>query len=368
MAKKKNSSEKRGLLSLFFGVTARTAMLMNGGVLVLSYLSMFINPAKAWFFTIFGILFLPLFLINLFLLVWALMRRSRAVVLPILALLPSLLLINRYIQFSDTSEVEDKANLKVVTYNVGRFMMSQSKKFDEPSVCRDSLFAFLRRTDADVISLQEYYTYDADNVKSELSALMPGYQTEYYLNVEPGGAYGNVILTKYPVVGKGKFDFEQSSNLAVYTDIRVGEYTYRVYDCHFESYNISIPRLVQAVSGKDNDAVNAAEEKMRSSITRRPQQVNTILEDIKASPVQAIVTGDFNDTPMSFTYNKLRKGRKDSFVEAGKGLGGTFSGLWPLIRIDYVLFPESWTACSHKVGRLKYSDHYPVTATIATNL
>ena len=52
MAEKK----KKGIGHMLFGLTARTFMLMNAGVLVLSYLSMFVNPAKAWFMTIFGLL------------------------------------------------------------------------------------------------------------------------------------------------------------------------------------------------------------------------------------------------------------------------------------------------------------------------
>ena len=80
--------------------------------------------------------------------------------------------------------------------------------------------------------------------------------------------------------------------------------------------------------------------------------------------MESLVAGDFNDTPMSFTYNKLRQGRKDSFVEAGRGMGGTYSILRPFIRIDYVLFPEKWTGVKHKVRHLKYSDHYPVEASM----
>ena len=106
---------------------------------------------------------------------------------------------------------------------------------------------------------------------------------------------------------------------------------------------------------------------MRSSITRRPKQVDIVLEDIRNSPVESIVTGDFNDTPMSYTYQQLKKGKKDSFVEAGKGLGGTYSGLWPFIRIDYVLLPGSCKVQYHKVVRKPFSDHYPIVTRLKIN-
>lgn len=90
-----------------------------------------------------------------------------------------------------------------------------------------------------------------------------------------------------------------------------------------------------------------------------------VLKDIENCRENVIVTGDFNDTPMSYTYWRLSRKRKDSFKEAGSGAGATFSKLRPLLRIDYILFPESYNALSHKVINKRFSDHYPVEAIIA---
>ncbi len=89
------------------------------------------------------------------------------------------------------------------------------------------------------------------------------------------------------------------------------------------------------------------------------------LSNIQKSPYPAIICGDFNDTPMSYTYWKLSRGRRDSFKDAGKGFGATYSMLQPLLRIDYILSPKDVRATSHKIVKLKYSDHYPVVATFA---
>lgn len=350
-----------GIFGILFGITARTAMLMNAGVLVLSYLSMYVNPSKAWFMTVFGILFILFFAVNLFLLLWALRRRSRAVVIPLVALLPAFFLMGRYIQMGNSPDPDASADIRIVSYNVGKFSQAASRlKLSGAGECADSVFAFLLRTDADVICLQEFHIDDAGAMKKYLASKMDGYASEYYINVDDNGAYGNVTLSRFPVVDKGKFDFDHSSNLAIYTDLRVGDRTVRVYNCHFESYNISVSRLLHALSRNDNETVGEAEEKMRSSITRRPEQVGIILDDIHDSPVESIVAGDFNDTPMSYTYTKLKQGHKDSFMEAGKGMGGTYSLLWPFIRIDYVLFPDFMKAVSHKVKRIGWSDHYPI--------
>ena len=356
MAEKK----KKGFGRFLFGLTARTFMLMNAGVLVMSYLSMYVNPAKAWFMTIFGLLFLVFFMVNLFLLVWALRRHSGAVVIPLLALLPSVFLIGRYVQFSGRDEVSDDA-VTLVDYNVGKFVMHpDNARIGSDEACADSIFSFIRRTGADVVCLQEFHSPKGVDVKDFLAEYMPGYEVEYFTHVNGHGSYGNVILSRFPVLGRGKFDFEESSNMALYADLDIRGRVLRVYDCHFESYSLSLPRLVKAFTSREDGKVQEAEEKMRSSITRRPRQAGIVLEDIRNSPVESIVTGDFNDTPMSYTYQQLKRGRKDTFIEAGKGLGGTYSGLWPFIRIDYVLLPGQCEVLYHKVERKRFSDHFPI--------
>lgn len=361
------AEKKKGIGSILLGLTGRTFMLMNAAVLVMSYLSMYVNPAKAWFMTIFGLLFIVFFIVNILLLLWALRRRSGAAVIPLLALLPSVFLIGRYVQFHGRDDSTEGA-VTVVDYNVGKFVMYPSHaRLESEQACTDSVFAYLRRLDADIICLQEFHSPKGVEVKEYIARYMPGYEIEYFTHINGHGAYGNVILSRFPVTDRGKFDFEESSNMAVYADLDIDGEVFRVYNCHFESYSLSVPRLVKAFTSREDGKVQEAEEKMRSSITRRPQQVDEVLEDIRNSPVESIVTGDFNDTPMSYTYTQLKQGKKDSFVEAGRGMGGTYSGLWPFIRIDYILFPEKCEALYHKVERKRFSDHYPIVTRLKFN-
>ena len=89
-----------------------------------------------------------------------------------------------------------------------------------------------------------------------------------------------------------------------------------------------------------------------------------VFDDIEKCPVEAFVCGDFNDDPMSYTYSRMKRGRKDSFREAGSGFGATYARMWPLLRIDYIMLPERFEAISHQTPRVEYSDHYPVISTI----
>ena len=149
--------------------------------------------------------------------------------------------------------------------------------------------------------------------------------------------------------------------MALYGDYLIADRLFRVYNCHFQSYNISLSGIGKALRSDVGDAVRDTERKMSSSLSLRPRQVDAVIRDIEKSALPCIVAGDFNDTPMSYTYWRLSKGRRDSFMEAGHGFGATYSMLRPLLRIDYVLYPELLTAVFHKVCKEETaSDHYPI--------
>ena len=362
MAKKRKKKSLR-----FFGITSRVLMMIVAGLLILSYLSVLVNPAKAWGLSLMGLAFVPLSVANLFLLLWAIKRSSGSFVIPLLALLPSLFFLGRYAQFSsDEQSVAQDPELKIVSYNVGRFALHDSGAgITSRSQCADSIFTFLNTQNADIICLQEFRISDVDKVRNYLSRKMKGYKADFYLfPMSNGSAFGNVTLSRLPVINKGKLKFDESANLAIYTDYEVHGRRFRVYNCHFESYNISLPGILRGLLHADKAVVSAAGTKMKRSITRRPKQVDKVFSDIENCPIEAFVCGDFNDNPMSYSYYRMTRGRKDSFVEAGEGFGATFAGMWPLLRIDYILLPDRFKALEHETPRLKFSDHYPVVTTV----
>ena len=344
----------------FSRLTFGTASLILSGMLLLSYLSVLVNPAKAWFFTIFGLLFVPLVLLTLFFFIWSLVRRSRMSGLLLVMLLPAVFLIGKYYQFK-APEAEREPTLKVVSYNVGLF--AHGNKGAKRLALADSIAAFLRRTDADIICLQEFFLPNTQNLDAWFRSRFPGYHADYYVLTGESGHAGNVTLSRRPVLYKGKIDFEKSTNLALHTDIQLDSTVLRFYNCHFESYNISPSGIIHSLSHADDEVVEDTGRKMRRSILQRPQQVDAVIKDVDECPVRSVVLGDFNDNPLSYTVYRLSRGRLDTFVQAGKGFGATFRTLWPFLRIDYILYPRDLQAVSYEVPKIKYSDHYPVIAT-----
>lgn len=365
-AKRQKSKAKSRKSGVFFGITSRLLMSVVAALLLLSYASMVVNPARLWFISLSGLFFMPLALANLVLLVWALKRRSRSALIPLLALVPCLLFMGRYVRFSSDEEyVPRDPTLKVVSYNVGRFALADSDAgIADRTQCADSVFAFISAQDADIICLQEFYLKDLNKLRSYVAGKMKGYRAEYYMFPGRNGAFGNVTLSRIPVTGKDKIKFDESANLAIYTDHQVGDRRFRVYNCHFESYNISFTGMVRAVFNADTEVFAETGTKMKRSISRRPKQVHQVLSDIENCPVEAFVCGDFNDNPMSYTYFRMTRGRKDAFVESGRGFGATYARLWPMLRIDYVMVPDRFDALSCEIPRVGYSDHYPVVSIV----
>ena len=344
--------KKRHWLSrLSFG----TVSLVAAGLLILSYLSVVIDPAKGWFFTLFGLLYPLVLPVTLVLWVWSLLRRSSMRGLLTLVLLPSLFFVGRYYRFT-RPEPEREATLKMVSYNVGLF--AHGPKGMERLELADSVSRYLRSLDADVICLQEFFLPHGLPLDYWITQHFPGYKGEFYMLNGKSGHFGNLTLSRKRLTGRGKINFEHSTNMALWTDVKLDSVSLRLYNCHFESYNISIPGLI-----KKDGAVEETEQKMRRSIGERPKQVSAVLKDVESAPVSSLVLGDFNDTPLSYTYFRLLRGRRDSFVRGGKGFGSTYSILWPLLRIDYILYPQELTGVSYQVERVKYSDHYPIIAT-----
>ena len=80
-----------------------------------------------------------------------------------------------------------------------------------------------------------------------------------------------------------------------------------------------------------------------------------------------IVCGDFNDSPTSFAYGTLSKGLKDAFIESGSGLGNTYIGPFPSLRIDYILYDKSFDSYNYKSINTNYSDHKLIETLLIKN-
>lgn len=359
-----------------FGALFRTILIVCGIAMLLSYSAVYINPAKFNIPLFFGLYFIPILAVNVLLFIIALLRRSASAWIPFFVLIPSLLYAERFYNLGFDKEVtREGIRLTIESCNVGMFSGAKGKnernlsKIKEREWNKSEFDKHFRETNADIICLQEFLVDDIAQVDTLFSQYK--YRTHHMFKIKNGKYFGNIILSKFPITNNGHIGFKHSTNLSIYADIDHYGRTVRIYNNHLESYNVSFSKLVEKFGhSKDlttteikNDIVET-HEKMLNTFLKRTEQVDKILTTINSSSVPTIICGDFNDTPMSYTYNRLCKERKDSFMEAGKGFGATYAPLWPLLRIDYILFPDEYECYEHTTHKIGLSDHYPISATI----
>jgi len=101
--------------------------------------------------------------------------------------------------------------------------------------------------------------------------------------------------------------------------------------------------------------------KFKTAFQKRALQVNIVSEHIKDSPYPVIVCGDFNDTPVSYTYHQISKNLNDAFSETGSGIGRTYANILPAFRIDYILYDDFFDSHNYIIHTIEISDHYPIS-------
>lgn len=372
-----------------FGITFRAILIVAAAAMFLSYIAVYVNPAKFALPLFFGLYFIPILAINLLLLLVALLRRSASAWIAVVALLPALLYTDLFVKIGHREKPQKEGiELKIASWNVGMFSSSQAGLSRQE--CRREIGEFIREANPHIICLQEFFAEDY----TQADTLYGQYPYRHYhlFKARNGKLFGNMILSKFPIADKGRLSFRGSTNLSIFADVEHYGRTLRIYNNHLESYDVSFTALAHKFSDKlkemnENEggdlqngiARNGNEESLGEEITRdivethgkmkdtfikRSEQVGRILDDINRNPHETIICGDFNDTPMSYTYHTLAKNRKDTFKESGKGFGATFIPVWPLLRIDYLLVPQDAECLSHTVHKETHSDHYPVTCSV----
>ena len=359
---------KKKKFRTFIGITFRLGLIVAALCLFISYISSYIDPSRFSVPFFFGLYFIPILAVNLLLFIVALLLRSKSAWIPFIAILPTMLFAERFYKFgSSKADVKDANIVKIETYNVGKFYLSK-EKLSIPKAL-NGVVSQIKESQPDIVCLQEVFFQNVDVI----AKIFPDYkyQTHHLFIYGRGNVSGNLILSKYEIIHGEVINFKHSTNLSLCADIVIHKDTIRVYNNHLESNAISPTTLIKNIrENKTNSKVLSEEiinvhSKLSTTGKRRAKQVEAVLKNIQHSPYPAIICGDLNDIPMSYTYHKLYTGNKDTFRESGKGFSATYSMAWPLLRIDYVFIPQHFISVSHTTVKCNYSDHYPVIAEFA---
>jgi endonuclease/exonuclease/phosphatase family metal-dependent hydrolase len=342
-------------------------------LLLLSYLAPLVDPSKFFLPALFGLIYPYLLVLNiLFVIFWVIQLKWELLISLVVILtgwnhMTSLLPLNLY-RVTIPGNIPGSQIFKVLSYNVRGFDMYQWTRDPET---RNQIFSFVARQEPDIVCFQEYYTTSRRGATHEdiIRQLQFLPYNEVYYATDPANRKGLGIATfsRYPIIKRSRIPLNTTGNAAMYTDILFRSDTIRVFNIHLQSIRFRD----EDYAFMDTVRLKYSDEQMRElrnigsqlkiAFSLRARQADMISSYIKDSPHPVTVMGDFNDTPQSFAYRKIKKGMNDAFSRAGHGFGNTYAGELPSFRIDYILYSEPFRAYQFERFKNDYSDHFPIT-------
>ena len=274
--------------------------------------------------------------------------------------------MRNYLQISTTSF--QKEDFKVLSYNVHYFdYLFRNKLVKDRTENLKIVLDELAQENADILCLQEFSGATKALTQSAHEYML---QTLKYPYFYKGGKSSLAIYSKFPLKAGKTIHFENSFNGGISAIATIGKTEVKIYNVHLQSIKLGedAEHILekQDLSKKQADATKEKYwrigGKLRKAFILRTEQVKTLDQLFVQDTHTTILAGDFNDTPISYTYNMMSKYFYDSFVQGGWGFGSTYAGNLPWLRIDYIMATPMLKIHWHKVIKTaKASDHYPIS-------
>lgn len=338
-----------------------TINILLGVVTLLSFLTPFINPKFYWVFSIIGVFF-PVYMILhvLFVFFWFFLEWKKSF-LSVLCLVFGFQHIQNYIGFGNSQPIIDQENsIKIASFNIsyGYFLIEKEKveKKENLQKVKDEL-AKLR--DADIVCFQEVGEYVLEAIKSS-------FPKHFVYKTKKGVA----IVSRFPFGEKGIIDFGSITNSCIWADVKINGEKVRIYSFHLQSNKVSKDADDMVENFQKNDGkkwykdIKGMLRKYRNSNISRAQQIDKIMDHVKNCPHPFLIGTDMNDVPVSYIYRQVSKYGQDAFREKGEGLGTTYRGNIPLLRIDYLFYSQPFNCLQYEKTPMTVSDHHAVMSTL----
>ena len=339
-------------------------------LLFCSYLSWQVSPLKTNLFSYIGLGFGLIFLANIgYLIFWIVFSKWRLALISFCAILLCYKPVTTFFPIHFISEKEPEGSIKLLTYNVQGFAEERNK-----SASQHPILDYIADTDADIVCLQEYLvskTGQSILSQRDVNRILSQYPYRSITGLESSGkyhTYGLACFSKYPIEETHEVVFESSYNGAVIYTINIEGERYTVANVHLESNNIKAEDkklyndfLQNTDSVRLDQVTTNIRNRLGIAYRIRAQQVEKVKQLIdKQNTHGTIICGDFNDTPISYAYHRMKKGLKDAYVSTASGPGITYHEDLFLFRIDHIMHSENIKAYRTRRDKIKYSDHYPL--------
>jgi endonuclease/exonuclease/phosphatase family metal-dependent hydrolase len=368
--------------SLFRKFTKKFFIITNCIVAVLFLLGCYggyCNPQTWWplgFLTLGAFYFL--LLLVLFVLFW-LFVKARWALISVITLLLCYQPVTEIVPLRLAAAFQKEkttGTLRILSWNVEHFDILEHKTHPEK---KQQMLDLIKEYNPDIACFQEMVGSDSNSsainyipdIVQQLS--FSGYHYSYNRKLDFDGKhhFGIITFSKLPIVQQQtvKFYPYDYNSIFQYTDVLQGNDTVRVFNIHLQSLKFSADNLRYIDDPEINDESDIKKSrsvigKLKRGFLKRKEQAGRIRTEMDKSPYPLIVCGDFNDVPNSYAYNSIGSGLQNAFAEKGSGIGRTFSGISPTLRIDNIFTAKNFTVQQYTRITKKLSDHFPIFADV----
>ncbi len=262
--------------------------------------------------------------------------------------------------------------LRIMSWNVEHFDIIEYKIHPE---VKTEMLELINEFSPDVACFQEMVA--GDSLKKSINYL-PAFERKlnmpyhYYsydrrLDFDRWHHFGIIIFSKYPIIKQQTIhsDSLNYNSTFQYVDIVKNTDTFRVFNIHLQTLRFSIDNRKYL----DNPGINGETDlvesksiiaKFKKGYIKRHRQSDWIKRTLAKSPYPNILCGDFNDVPNSYAYKTIGEKMINAFVAKGAGIGNTYAGISPTLRIDNIFVDPRFDVQQYCRIKRKLSDHYPI--------
>ncbi len=363
------------LLLKTYRLFAITAHIVVGCLLLISSYS-YLIPPSAWKLPIFMALAFPVFFyITITLAIGQLIVRPRKYALiPLVFIIICSPAINNYFPIHISGKDNGNPKITIMSYNIMMFGETEKTK----NGTSNNLLDWINQYGADIVCLQEYCTAQKTGkhrpTQQQVNNALSAYPHKY-ITYPQNSNIGLACYSKYPIQKAQAVPFynTKTPHRACIYHIDIDGKTLHLINCHMQSnqLNQSDRELYTQIArnpSQTTDLLPQVSDKLLRKLSKaaifRAEQAQIIEKIIGETPNGITVCGDFNDTPQSYTYRKIRGDMHDAYVTGGFGPGITYNsnGFW--FRIDHIIHDNQLNTIDCHIPHIKMSDHYPIIATI----
>lgn len=355
--------------------------------LLISYLSVTIDPALFWPPAFFGLAYPFILLINILFCVFWIVQLRWWFGLSLITILSGYSYLKKTISFRDPIPVGQHApvpmntpadstgihSFRLMTYNAHFF-----RRFDGPliSSVKSEMLRMIKNEQPDIICIQEYFSRrkGAYAIRDSINRIL--HSRHFFCHAADSNqseSMGIAIFSKFPL-SNGKFISlsadPTSVNGAISADVQLPGKVVRIFSLQLQSirFDPSDYKFLDRIKNQINPDMESSRhigQKLKWAFVLRSAQAKIIAARIAESPFAVAVCGDFNDPPVSYAVETISKNLKNCFEEKGSGFARTYNGSFPNFQIDYILCSSLFNVVDYHIIKKELSDHYPVVSDLS---